>query len=144
LEHHFDYGFDVVKEGKIKRSGYSTPCDAIELFRSRPAPSPQETPLPCIPTPCSYLYIEGMNVHCQDSYSPSRVNCHHCVNWRCWDITNVRENAIRNATLDAIIEFTKGNSETIEADDGTLEDAVFLGELLAKIESLRTKQEPHP
>jgi hypothetical protein len=47
------------------------------------------------------------------------------------------DTAIRTATLDVIIEFTKGNSETIEADDGTLEDAVFLGELLAKIESLR-------
>jgi hypothetical protein len=44
----------------------------------------------------------------------------------------------RERVLDAIIEFTKGNSETIEADDGTLEDAVFLGGLLAKIESHRS------
>lgn len=51
---------------------------------------------------------------------------------------------IRNQTLDAIVEFTKGNSETIEAEDGTLEDAVFLGELLAKLESLRsTEVQPH-
>ncbi len=43
----------------------------------------------------------------------------------------------REKALDAIQEWVRGNSETIEADDGTLEDAVFLGELLAKLESLR-------
>lgn len=49
--------------------------------------------------------------------------------------------AIRNEVLDEIVEFTRGNSETIEAYDSTLEDAVFLGDLLAKIESLRGTKE---
>ena len=42
----------------------------------------------------------------------------------------------RERVLGELKIWTRGNSETIEADDGTLEDAVFLGELLAKIEQL--------
>jgi hypothetical protein len=48
---------------------------------------------------------------------------------------------VREKVLDAIQEWVRGNSETIEADDGTLEDAVFLGDLLAKLESLRGERE---
>jgi hypothetical protein len=51
--------------------------------------------------------------------------------------TRIARQQEREKALDAIQEWIRGNSETIEADDGTLEDAVFLGELLAKLESLR-------
>jgi hypothetical protein len=118
----------------------------IHEYRSRTAPSPQETPLPHIPTPCSYLYIEGMNVHCQDSYFPSRVNCHHCVNWRCWDITNIRETAIRNATLTKLIEDVCKQCP-IRNEEMPLEDysaETCEGCLTRKVvqESLRTKEQP--
>jgi hypothetical protein len=56
------------------------------------------------------------------------------------DIQQARKQE-REKALDAIQEWVRGNSETIEADDGTLEDAVFLGELLAKLESLRGEWE---
>ena len=108
--------------------------------RSRPAPSPQETPLPCIPTPCSYLYIEGMNVHCQDSYSPSRVNCHHCVNWRCWDITNVRENAIRNATLPDDKELRALKSVVCAAIQSRTDGYQIADDYYHRVKSLRTKE----
>jgi hypothetical protein len=40
-EHHLNYGFDIIKAGKITHSGYSTPCNAMGLFNphaSAPAP----------------------------------------------------------------------------------------------------------
>jgi hypothetical protein len=36
-EHRVDYGFDVVKEGKITHSGYHTPCEAKALFHHNDA-----------------------------------------------------------------------------------------------------------
>ena len=36
-EHHAEYGFDIVSEGKIKHSGYSTYCNALELFSHTPS-----------------------------------------------------------------------------------------------------------
>lgn len=120
--------------------------DCDYFIRSRPTPSPQETPLPHIPTPCSYLYIEGMNVHCQDSYSPSRVNCHHCVNWRCWDTTNIRETTIRNATLDELLDRMADIDAWGEKKEGYLINDDDVKSLVHKMksESLHTNQEPHP
>jgi hypothetical protein len=87
-------------------------------IRSRPAPAPQWTD-------------DEVMKEIQDAFDRGVEAAELTIDMQKHDT------AIRNATLDAIIEFIKGNSETIEADDGTLEDAVFLGELLAKIESLR-------
>jgi hypothetical protein len=72
---------------------------------------------------------------CRTGTEPFCIGC---------DRLQPHDTAIRNAVLDVIIEFTKGNSETIEADDGTLEDAVFLGDLLAKLDSLRTQEKHNP
>jgi hypothetical protein len=94
-----------------------------KIIRSRPVPSPQWTD-------------EEVMKELQDAFDRGVVAAEETIDMQKHDT------AIRNATLDAIIEFTKGNSETIEADDGSLEDAVFLGELLAKIESLRIKEQP--
>ena len=37
-----------------------------------------------LPQPCEYLLIEGMDIHCLDSFSPSRCKCDHIVKPRCW------------------------------------------------------------
>ena len=62
--------------------------------RSHPAPAP-DVVLSHMPSPCTYLLIEGMNVRCLDSTPRSRIDCDHHVNWHCWDLSNQREVAIR-------------------------------------------------
>ena len=47
------------------------------------------------------------------------------------------EQEIRETMLEDLTKFIRGNSETIEADDGTLEDAVFCGDLFAWIDRQR-------
>ena len=31
-EHRGEYGFDTIREGKVVRTGYETPCDAMQVF----------------------------------------------------------------------------------------------------------------
>jgi len=53
-------------------------------------------------------------------------------------VTSARsEQEIRETMLEDLTKFIRGNSETIEADDGTLEDAVFCGDLFAWIDRQR-------
>lgn len=55
---------------------------------------------------------------------------------------HVRPNSgmTRDDALEAIETWIPGNSETIEADDGSLADAVFVGDLLEKIAELREQR----
>ncbi len=36
-EHRTEYGFEIIRDGKIIHSGYATPCNAIELFAITPS-----------------------------------------------------------------------------------------------------------
>ena len=77
-------------------------CDHDTRSRPHPAPAP-DVILSHMPSPCSYLLIEGMNVRCLDSTPRSRVDCDHHVNWHCWDLSNQREIAIvRKAREDVL------------------------------------------
>jgi hypothetical protein len=124
--------------------------DIEEAIRSRPHTPAPETALPHIPHPCEYLYIEGMNAHCQDSYSPSRVDCHHCVNWRCWDITNIRESTIaaqvREEAIDdclTALNVAIANRSFTDTDgDYHMCPALTKGEIRSTIQSIHTPTTP--
>jgi hypothetical protein len=44
-EHREDYGFDIVKEGKITHSGYHTPCKVMVIFPHLHIPAPEHNEL---------------------------------------------------------------------------------------------------
>jgi uncharacterized protein YlzI (FlbEa/FlbD family) len=58
-EHHFDYGFDIIKGGKITHSGYSTPCNAMALFGPRPSPAQQPNEYHIDYLECARMDIRG-------------------------------------------------------------------------------------
>jgi hypothetical protein len=110
-EHHIG---SFESEGEAARQ-YMTACKIVEVFQ--PAGSHNSSASEPMAEKCEYP---------EDCRRPA--DCPE---------TRIARKQEREKALDAIQEWVRGNSETIEADDGTLEDAVFLGELLAKLESLR-------
>jgi histidinol-phosphate/aromatic aminotransferase/cobyric acid decarboxylase-like protein len=122
-----DKDLDIIRDYIIMSSDWEIQqemaLDALHRIRSRLTPTPQKS-----------VSLTAIEIALRKEENPSEY-----VQWAIEHLNRYQEQEAqaRNATLDAIIEFTKGNSETIEADDGSLEDAVFLGELLDKINSLR-------
>lgn len=143
-EHPREYIITEAQITAIENHGWIDAFSILEQVRNQHASrSSASGPVPDSATLIEYAQREWAN-------REERRGIHEKVSWETgWmsgyltsagNIQQARQQE-REKALDAIQEWVRGNSETIEADDGTLEDAVFLGELLAKLESLRGERE---